>query len=148
MDLAVGDRVDDAVEVAQRRPPQREVLDRPFDARDAHDVAPGELVLDQDQRAVEVVADEELRPEADRDPDDAETRDGRPDVEAELPEDHQPGDDHDEELEDVRRQAVERVHPLLELDGAQLLGRAFGRLPVEEGLDDAVDEQPRDSAAR
>ena len=145
VDLAVGDRVHHAIEVAQRRPPQREVLDGPLDARDAHDVAPGELVLDQDERAVEVVADEELRPEADRDPDHAETRDGRPDVESELTEDHQPGDDHDEELDDVRRQAVERVHPLLELDGAQLLGRAFGRLPVEERLDDAVDEQLREA---
>ena len=42
-------------------------------------------------------------------------------------------------------EAVERVHPLLELDGAQLLGRALGRLPVEERLDDAVDEQSREA---
>ena len=34
LDLAVGDRVDHAVEVPQRRPPQGEVLDRARDARD------------------------------------------------------------------------------------------------------------------
>ena len=39
VDLAVGDGVDDAVEVAQRRPPQGEVLDRPRHAGEAHDVA-------------------------------------------------------------------------------------------------------------
>ena len=47
-------------------------------------------------------------------------------------------------------QVVERVHPLLELDGAQLLGGPFGRLAIEQRLDDAVDEQigepDRDSA--
>ena len=50
LDLAVGHRVDDAVEVAQRRPAQGEVLDRALDAGDADDVAARELVLDQDQR--------------------------------------------------------------------------------------------------
>ena len=44
---------------------------------------------------------------------------------------------------DVAAERVERVHPLLELDGAQLLGRALGRLAVEQRLDDAVDEEPR-----
>ena len=43
---------------------------------------------------------------------------------------------------DVRAEPVERVHPLLELDRAQLLGRALGRLAVEQRLDDAVDEDP------
>ena len=83
LDLAVGDGVDHAVDVAQRRPPQVEVLDRAGHAGQAHDVALGELVLDEDERAVEVVADERLRPEADRDADDAEPGDGRPDVEPE-----------------------------------------------------------------
>ena len=92
--------------------------------------------------AVEVVADEELGAEPDGDADDAEPGDGRPDVEPELAEDHQARDDHDEELERVGAERVERVHPLLELDRAQLLGRALGRLAVEQGLDHAVDEQP------
>ena len=82
-----------------------------------------ELVLDQDERPVEVVADEDLGPEPDGDADDAEPGDRRPDVEAELAEDHQSGDHHDEELERVRAERVERLHPLLELDRAQLLGR-------------------------
>ena len=69
-----GHRVDDAVEVAQRRPPQAEVLDRAADAGDRDDVALAELVLDEDQRAVEVVADEALGAEADGDADDAEAR--------------------------------------------------------------------------
>ena len=83
LDLAVRDGVDDAVEVAQRRPPQAEVLDRAGDAGDRDDVAPAELVLDEDQAAVQVVADEALGPEADGDADDAEAGDGRADVEPE-----------------------------------------------------------------
>ena len=35
-------------------------------------------------------------------------------------------------------QRVERVHPLLDLDRGQLLGRALGRLAVEQRLDDPV----------
>ena len=80
LDLAVRDRVDDAVEVAQRRPPQAEVLDRAGHAGDRHHVALAELVLDEDQAAVEVVADEALGAEADRDPDDAEAGDRGTDV--------------------------------------------------------------------
>ena len=47
LDLAVRDRVDDAVEVAQRRPPQAEVLDRAAHPGDRDDVALAELVLDR-----------------------------------------------------------------------------------------------------
>ena len=44
--------------------------------------------------------------------------------------------------------AVERVHPLLDLDRGQLLGRALGRLAVEQRLDDPVDEDPREPEQR
>ena len=40
-----------------------------------------------------------------------------------------------------------RVHPLLELDRGELLGRALGRLAVHQRLDDAVDEQPRGASS-
>ena len=40
----------------------------------------------------------------------------------------------------LRAEGVERVHPLLDLDRGQLLGRPFGRLAVEQRLDDAMDE--------
>ena len=53
------------------------------------DVALAELVLDEDERAVQIVLDEALRPEPDGDPDDAEAGDGRPDVEPELAQDHE-----------------------------------------------------------
>ena len=39
LDLAVGHRVDDAVDVPDRGPPQREVLDRARDVGDPHDIA-------------------------------------------------------------------------------------------------------------
>src|SRR3712207_7313780 len=52
-DLAVGDGVDDAVEVAEGRPAEAEVLDRPAHPRDRHHVALAELVLNEDQRAGE-----------------------------------------------------------------------------------------------
>ena len=84
LDLAVRHGVDDAIDVADRRPPQAEVLDRARDAGHADDVALGELVLDEDERAVEVVAHERLRAEPDRDADDAEAGHRRTDVEPEL----------------------------------------------------------------
>ena len=91
----------DAVQVAQRGTPQVEVLDRAGDPGHPDDVALGKLVLDEDQRTVEVVAHETLRPEPDGDADDAETGDGRTDIEAQLAQDHQAGDGDDEELEGV-----------------------------------------------
>ena len=85
LDLAVGDGVDDAVEVAQRGPPQAEVLDRAGHAGDARRRRPWLNWFSMRISApVEVVADEALRAEADRDPDDAEPGDRRPDVESEL----------------------------------------------------------------
>ena len=65
----------------------------PATPADAHDVALGELVLDEDVRPVQVVADHALGPEPDGDADDAEPGDGRADVDAQLAEDHQAGDD-------------------------------------------------------
>src|SRR3712207_5366563 len=112
-DLAVRDGMDDAVEVAEGRPAEAEVLDRPAHPRDRHHVALAELVLHEDQRAGEVVPDQALGAEADRDPDDAEPGDRGSDVEAQLAEDHDQRDERDERADDVRPQRVERVHPLL-----------------------------------
>src|SRR4029079_3812240 len=111
----------DAIEVAQRRPPQAEVLDRAGDSGDPDHVTLAELVLDEDQGAVEVVADELLGAEADGDAHDAEPGNRRPDVEVEATQDHEPGDDQDEEPEDVATELVEGVDPLGDLDGRQLL---------------------------
>jgi hypothetical protein len=123
--------VDHAIEVADRRPPQVEVLDRASDTREAHDVALAELVLDEDQRAVQVVADEGLRPEPDGDPDHAEPRHGRSDVQAELAQHHEPRDDDDECLDDAGAKVVEGVHAALELHRAQFLGRTLRGLTVD-----------------
>ena len=135
--------------VVRRRVKSSTVPDTPGDP---DDVALGELVLDEDQRAVQVVADEALGPEPDGDPDDAEARDRRPDVEPELAEDISPAMATMKNCRTLATEPVERVHPLLELDRAQLLGRALGRLAVEQRLDDAVDEEPgeaqRDDARR
>ena len=121
----------------------------PRDPADADDVALRVLVLDEDQRAVEVVADHALGAEADRDADDAEAGDGGPDVEAEL----RRGSSARRSTTMKNRRTfaaerVERVHPLRDLDRAQLLGGALGRLAVEQRLEDAVDEDPRRAAAR
>src|SRR5206468_9520243 len=83
------------------------------------------------------------RPESDCDADDAKAGDRRPDLEVEDPEDLDTADDDDEGLEDVRPERVERVHPLADLDRAELLGGSLGRLAVHEGLDDPVDEDAR-----
>ena len=95
---------------------------------------PCELVLDEDQRTREVVADEALRAESDGDADDAETGDGRPDVEIELAQDHEPGDDDDEELDDVRGDVSIVSDPLADLDRRQLLRGPLGDLAVEQRL--------------
>ena len=137
--------MDDPVEVAQRRPPQAEVLDRAADAGDRHHVALAVLVLDQDQGAVQIVADEALGAEPDGDPDNAQAGDRRSDVEIERAEDHDRRDEQDEEPDHPAAELVEGVHPLLDLDGRQLLGRSLRRLAVEEGLEDAVDDQRRDA---
>ena len=58
----------------------------------------------------------------------------------EAAQDHQPGDDDDEELEQVRAERVEGVHPPPEFDFAELAGSALACLPVEERLEQAVHE--------
>ena len=50
-------------------------------------------------------------------------------------------------LDDVRPQVVEGVHAFAQLDRAELLGRAFGGLAIEQRLDDPVDEDARQPAA-
>ena len=45
-----------------------------------------------------------------------------------------------EEPQGVAEQGLERVHPLRELDGAQLLGPSLEGLAIQQGLDDAVNE--------
>ena len=97
--------MDDAVAVAQGGPPEREVLDRAAHAGDPDDVALRELVLDEDEDAVEEVLDEALGAEADGDADDPEARDRRPDVDAELAEDHDHGDRQDEDPEEADERA-------------------------------------------
>src|SRR5439155_13961505 len=98
-DLAIRDRVDNPVQVPQRGPPEGEVLHRPGHAGRTNDVALGKLVLDQDQGTVEIVLDQALRAKADGDANDTESGDRRPDVKAQLTEDHQSGDRHDERLD-------------------------------------------------
>ena len=135
--------MDDAVEIAQGGPPEAEVLDGSTDAGQSDHVALREVVLDEDQRAVEIVLDEALRAETDRDSRDTQSGDRRADVGAELVEDDEPSDRDDQEAEDVDRQRVDRVDPLLDLNRRELLGGPFARLAFHEGLDDPVDEHPR-----
>jgi len=60
-DLTVGHGVNGPVLVPKRGPAKGEVLDLTRHSGDADDVAPGVLVLDQDEGAVEVVTDQGLR---------------------------------------------------------------------------------------
>ncbi len=134
--------MDDAVEVTQGRPAECEVLDAAGHPGDADHVALAVLVLDQDQSPVEVILDQALRPEPHGDPDHPETRHRRADVKPKLAQHHQPRDHRDEPLEGSAAEHVEGVHPLPELDRAQFLGRSLRRLPIEQRLDHAVDEDP------
>ena len=71
LDLAVGDDVHDAVDVAQHHHPQRHLLDRAALAAGLDHVAQPELVLEEDEEAGDDVLDQALRPEGDREAEDS-----------------------------------------------------------------------------
>ena len=70
--------MDRPVHIADHRPPEAHLLDRPADAGDGDDVAHAVRVLAEDQHAVEVVTHQLLGSEPDRPAD----RDAEPDAEA------------------------------------------------------------------
>ncbi len=134
--------VDVAVEVAQRRPPERQILDRALDAGDLDHVALAVLVLHQDHRAVEVVLDQALGAESDGDADDAEAGHGGPDIDAEDAQDRQDGDRDDEGPDQRQAERVERGEAFLLLQRRQRPRAGELRLPFDDRHEDAVDEPP------
>ena len=133
--------MDVAREVAQGRTPERQVLDRPLDARDPDDVALVVLVLDQDQDAVEVVPDEALRAEADRDPDDAEAGDRRARCRCRAgPGSSAPAMTTMKQLDEVGSRARPGCSSAADLALAEVAGRSLARLAVDQGLEHAVHE--------
>jgi hypothetical protein len=75
---------------------QRDLLDEAGLARDLDHVAFAHLVVEQEEEAVEVVLDQALRAEADRDAGDARGREDRRNGDAELAQHQRAGDDDDD----------------------------------------------------
>jgi hypothetical protein len=127
LDLAVGDRVQGAVEIAEHHDPERDLLDHPALPRRLDHVAQGELVLHQHEEAGDDVLHQALRAEGDGEADDGGAAQERPDVDEDV-EAEQDGDGEDgdpprapEQLRDRlpallpdRRDGVVVVHPLLD----------------------------------
>ena len=137
-DLPVRHAVHRAVEVAERRAAQAEVLDGAVDPGDADHVPGAELVLQDDEDAGQPVLDEGLRPEPHGDPDHAEARHRRTDVEPEQAEDHEHRDDRQQGAADADRQALDRRDPALELARGKQLGGVAGAT-----LEKVADADPR-----
>jgi hypothetical protein len=113
-DVAVGHVPDGAVDAAQPRGAQADGLDGAGRGGvEVDDVADAELVLDEDEDARQEVLDQRLGAEAQRDADDAGAGQQGRQVDAELAEDHQPGDDEDDEARDAGENAAQRLDALL-----------------------------------
>jgi len=95
-DLAVGDDVEGAVAVAEAGETEGEVFDGALESGDGDDFADVELVLDEDEDAVEHVLEDGLGAEADADADDTGGGKQRSEVDAEDGEDVQEDDEADE----------------------------------------------------
>ena len=136
------------VRVAQDRAAQADVFDGARSAGDLDDVALRVLVLDQHERAGDVIAHEVLRAQTQGQTDDAETRDRGADVKAQYLQNHQEGDDQDDHAHGAEGQIVDGLAAPLALDGAQLLRVALGGLAVEQPAyrrtNDLVREAQRD----
>ena len=116
-DLAVGDRVDRAPDVADDRPSQADLLDRALDAREADHVALEVLALGEDQETHEVVEDDALAGQGQRREHEAEAREHRPQVEDPEHDDDR-GHEH-AEPEQLAEQVLDRLEAAvgLGLDG-------------------------------
>src|SRR5213078_849769 len=96
LDLAVRNEMHVPFEVAQAHVAQRDLLDEAGLARDLDHVAFAHLIVEQDEKAVEVVLDQALRAEADGDAGDARGSEDRRNGDAELAQHQRAGDDDDE----------------------------------------------------
>ena len=112
-DLAVGDDVHGAVAIAEGGGAQGKAIDGAGEAGDADDLTDVELILDEDEDAVEDVLEDGLGAEADANTDDTGGGEQRLDVKAE---DKQHLQENDEADEAVGRGAEDAGH------GAQLRG--------------------------
>ena len=88
----------------------------PVAAVEVDDVADAELVLGEDEQPRQEVLDERLRPEAERDADDARARQQRRDVDAELAQHHEAREQRGSRSRDAAQDARQRADALL---GAQ-----------------------------
>ncbi len=127
---------------------------RPLIAGHGHDVADAELVLDEDEQAVDGVADKGLRAQADGDADDADARQHGPDVDAQLGQDGEERDRRPATISAVRtKTVVEGLDALLHLlVGPLLHATAHGGVDgmghdVAEDEDDDGDDDKDDGDA-
>ena len=99
-DVAVGDGVDHAFNVAQHDRAQVDLFDRAADAVDVGRIAEADLILGDQEDPRDDVLDQRLRAEADRQADDAGAGQHRRDVDVELAQHHQDGRAPDQDREE------------------------------------------------
>lgn len=132
-DFAVRDEVEIAVEVAQAHVAQRDLLNGAAPAGDVDHVAVPDLVLEQQEKAGEVVLDQALGAEADGNAGDARGGEDRQHRDAQLAEHQGAGDDADE------RRGHASQHPVDGADAPGIVGVTVRHVAVERG-----DEARRD----
>ena len=135
--LAVGHVPDRAVEAAQHRGAQRDLLDHAGCLVEVDDVADAVLVLEQHEQPGDAVLDQALRTEPERDTGDSGTGDQRCEIHADLAEgqdDRDRPDDHRCGAADHQRDRVQAgLAPRVELGDADRLGDEVGR-PISPSL--------------
>ena len=121
--------MDGALLVAQHDGAQVDLLDQPALPVDDRVVADAHLVFEDDEEAGDHVAHQGLGAEADRQAGDAGAGQRRRDVDAELAQHHQPGDDRDGDGQRLLNEPAERLRALGALD--DVLSGAGAHLPLE-----------------
>ena len=110
-DLAIRYRRQRAALMTQRNRPDRDLLHGPLGAGRLDVFAEAEGVVDQEEQAGHHVLDQRLRAEADRQAEDAEAGDQRPDIDADRDQDRQQRQRQDARFADAAEQRDQRAQP-------------------------------------
>ena len=117
-DRAVGKHLHRSFAVAQHDRSQVDLLDAPGDAVDPREIADPDLILENQKEPRDDVAHQVLRAESDREPGDSRPRQDGQNVDRQLAQQHQHGDEHHTDRHDARQNPAERRCPALPFEVA------------------------------